>query len=254
MINNNKGQTIQAVEISSKIVGFIEEYGAVGPTELSQHLEMPKSTAFIYLKTLHECGYLTKSNGQYRLALRFLEMGARARRDFDVYNVAKEEINQLADATGEVANLGVEEEGYRVLLYKSEGGEAVYDDAIVGDHTYLHWVSLGKAMLSRMSESRIDDVVDRHGLPGATEHTIVDRESLDEELTRIADRGYALEDEEHWENIRAVAVPIVLESAVHGAISVSGPKTRFDEDRIMEIVDQLHETKNVIELRLEHYQ
>jgi DNA-binding IclR family transcriptional regulator len=105
-----------------------------------------------------------------------------------------------------------------------------------------------------MSDSHIDEIVDIHGLPQATENTIIEREALKKELDRIADRGYALEDEEHWENIRAVAVPIIFDSAVQGAISITGPTTRFDESRIEELVDMLHRTKNIIELRLEHYQ
>lgn len=253
MGSDGEGQTLQAIMRASNIIGYIEENGGIGATELSENIDIPKSTAFIYLKTLHECGYLTNSNGQYRLSLKFLEKGARARRELDIYNVAKSEIDQLAENTGEVANLGVMQGGLRVLIYKSEGSEAVYDDALTGNHTYPHWVSLGKAMLSCMSDSHVDEIVDMHGLPQATENTIIEREALKEELDRIADRGYALEDEEHWEKIRAVAVPIIFDSAVQGAISITGPTTRFDENRIEELVDMLYQTKNIIELRLEHY-
>lgn len=254
MDNNSEGQTIQAVENASNIIDYLAEHGAVGAAELGESMDIPQSTAFIYLKSLYECGYLTKTNGEYRLALRFLERGARVRREYDIYNIGKEEIDKLGETTGEVANLGVEEEGLRVLMYSSEGSDAVYDDSITGNHTHMHLVSLGKAILSAMTEDRVTEIINRYGLPQATQHTITDREELWTEIERINEQGYAVEDEEHWEDIRAVAVPICLDSTVHGAISVSGPKTRFDEERIGELSDRLYETKNIIELRLEHYQ
>ncbi|MFC4987789.1 helix-turn-helix domain-containing protein [Saliphagus infecundisoli] len=49
------------------IVGRLAEEGWTTPTELADALEMPTSTAHIYLKTMAEAGYLATADGGYRL-------------------------------------------------------------------------------------------------------------------------------------------------------------------------------------------
>lgn len=141
-----------------------------------------------------------------------------------------------------------------MLLYKTEGRDAIYDNANTGEFTNMHWTSLGKALLAHQSEDRIEEIIDRYGLPQATEKTLTTPEALHAELQEIREQGYAIEDEEHWENIRAIAVPTFQDNEIAGAISVSGPKTRFSDDRLQEeLLDCLQNKANVIELKLEHY-
>ncbi|MCU4744673.1 IclR family transcriptional regulator [Natronoglomus mannanivorans] len=253
-MTENADDSLKSVAKAFKIVGYIQETGRVTPTQLASDFDLPTSTAHIYLKTMEEAGYLTASAGQYRLSLRFLSHGVNTRRQFDIYEVAIAEIDRLADATGEVANLGVEEDGKRVLLYKREGEEGVYDKAPTGEFTHMHWTSLGKAILAHLPPDRVDEIVDQHGLPSATDRTITDRETLASELESIRSRGYALEDEERRTNIRAVAVPVFANETVVGSISLSGPVSRFTDARIEnELVEELQDKANVIELHLRHY-
>lgn len=255
MVPDDTGQTLQGVGRAFKIVGFLARSGPSTVTDVAGEFDIPTSTAHIHLKTMHEAGYLHRSSdATYRLSLRFLEHGTVVRRRFEIYGVAHQEVRSIANETGEVASLGVEEGGKRVLLYKSEGGDAVYDDAVTGEFTHLHWVSLGKAILAHLPEERVEEIVEKHGLPGATEHTITDADELYSELEQVREEGYAVEDEEHRENIRAVSVPIRREGEPFGAIAVSGPKSRFDDARIKEdLVETLRDRANVIELRLKHY-
>lgn len=248
------GQTLQSVELACEIVGHLSGTGGTSVTDLARELDLPKSTAHVYLKTLCEAGYLHREAGSYRVSLRMLEDGAAVRRQFDVYDVAQPMVKRVSKETGEVASLGVEEGGERVLLYKSESEDAVYDDAPTGEFTNMHWTSLGKAILAHLPPADVDRVVDRHGLPAATGQTITERAELSNELERVRDRGYAVEDEEHRKNIRAVAVPIHRGERVVGALSVSGPKTRFGDERIEgELLDALRDAVSVVELKLEHY-
>lgn len=254
MAKQHAGDTLQGVERAFKIVNYLKENGPTTVSELKTAMDLPKSTAYIHLKTLYETGYVYKEDHNYRLSLHFLEHGAAVRQQFDVYDIAKPEINELAKETGEVANLGVEEDGQRVLVYINEGGNAIYDNAQTGEFTNMHWTSLGKAILAYSPRKQIDKVIDNHGLPAATKHTIEDRSDLYQELNTIRDRGYALEDEEHRANIRAVAVPILQDEHAIAAVSVSGPKTRFSDERIeTELLESLRDKANIIELRLEHY-
>lgn len=246
---------LESVRRAFDILELIDESDGIGVSELAKKADLPKSTAHVYLKTLSETGFVMNDNGTYRLSLRFLEFGGRVRQKHSLFHAAKEEIEDLSERTGEVASLGVEEDGQRVLLYKSEGENAVYDKTQTGERTNLHWTALGKAILAFLPTDRINRVIERYGLPELTENTITMRSELFNELETIREQGYSIEDEERRIGMRSVGVPIFSENGdVLGSISLTGPKSRFSDERIeSELVDEIQNAVNVIEIKYEHY-
>ncbi|RKD89175.1 IclR family transcriptional regulator [Halopiger aswanensis] len=246
---------VQAVTNVFEIIEEVGELGSCGVRELATHMDLPKSTVHVYLKTLEEIGYVVKRNGEYRLSFRFLNTGGQVRHNNRHYQAGRNEVDELARTTGEVATMGCEERGYRVMLYRTEPTGAIFNNAPTGEYTRMHWTALGKALLSRKSADEIEDIVDRRGLPQATEHTIVDRDALREEIESIRSRGYAVENEERVAGVKSVAVPIETDDETPDvAISVAGPKHDFDENRIQEeLLPALRNTANVIELKTKHY-
>lgn len=237
------------------ILGLIDENDGIGVSELAEKEDLPKSTAHVYLKTLAETGFVMNDDGAYRLSLRFLEFGGRVRQKQNLFQAAKEEIEALSERTGEVASLGVEENGQRVLLYISEGEDAVYDKTQTGERTNLHWTALGKAILAFLPTDRVDSIVERHGLPERTENTITTQDELSDELEAIREKGYSIEDEERRTGMRSIGVPILSEDdAVLGSISLTGPKSKFSDDRIeSELVAEIENAVNVVEIKYKHY-
>ncbi|MFW6385450.1 MAG: IclR family transcriptional regulator [Halodesulfurarchaeum sp.] len=248
---------VKTVHKTFTIVEYLHERTRGTVSEIATELDIPASTVTTHLRTLDDLGYVVRADdGAYRLSLRFLEMGGRTRNDHDVYRAGYSQIDKLSRETGEVATMGIEERGKRVLLYRTEPVEGISDNAPVGEHTNMHWTALGKALFSQMSEDEIVSIVDRYGLPAATENTITDRQELLAEVETVRERGYSVEDEERVEGIRSVAAPIRNLGPENGpaAISVAGPKHRFSDDRIeTELVGTLQDVENVIELQCKHY-
>lgn len=244
---------IKGVENAFNIIRSIQDQERCGVSDLAGYLDIPKSTAHIYLKTLQELGYVVKEDGEYRLSLRFLELGGKVRHNRQIYLVARSEIDKLSQMTGEVGTIGYEENGMRVLVYRSESGEGVSDNAPVGEFTQMHWTALGKVLLSQRSNDEIQNIATRFGLPAATENTITDVEDLIEEVTTIRSQGYSIEDEERINGVKSVAVPI-MDDKNKSAISIAGPKYRFSDERIEdELLPALQNTANVVELQYKHY-
>lgn len=254
--DSESSKHIGSVVTAFEIIQVLKEAGGLTVEQLIERLDIPQSTAYIHIRTLRDCGYVVKDDSKYRLSLRFLECGGRTQQDLRIFRVSRAHIDELARDTQEIANLGVEENGQRVLLYKSEPPEGIYDNPPVGEYTHMHWTSLGKALLAHLPRSRVEEIVDTYGLPSVTEHTITDRETLFDELSQIRDQGYAIEKEDKQMGIKAVAVPILngeQEDPV-GAVSLSGPKSRFTDERIhSELLEQIRNTTNVIELAYRHY-
>ncbi|WP_313691831.1 IclR family transcriptional regulator [Halorarum halobium] len=244
------GKRVNAVQRSFAVLDVVRRSGTVRISDVAEELGIPTSTAHVHLKTLESVGYVVQDTDGYRQSLRFLRDGIVVRDRLNVYSISKPELDELAAKTGEVANLGVEEDGKRVILYQSEGSEAVYDNAPTGEYTNMHWTALGKAILAARSDDYVTEYVEAYGLPDKTENTITDRDQFREELETAQERGYTFEDEERREGIRSIAVPITVEDSAVGAISLSGPRERFDDRRIRdELLPELRDTSNVIEVK-----
>ena len=242
---------VKSVEAMFTIVEALKELDGAGVTELSDHLELPKSTIHNYLATLEQEEYVAKEGTTYRVGLRFLDLGAYARDQVELFEVAKPELEQLASETGELTNLLVEEHGKGSYLYRTRGEMAVQVKGHVGTRAPLHGTGLGKAILAYLPEERVESIVDYHGLPASTPDTITEVDELFAELDRIRDRGFAFDDEERLRGLRCVAAPVLANGDVIGAISVSGPTNRLRDTRFREELPQkLLEVQNVIELNV----
>lgn len=248
----NGGRRIKSVDQAFTIIDYVETENGVTLSQIAEELDMAVSTAHIHLSTLTHNGYLIKKEGKYQCSFKFLQKGGRKRDNTPLFQVAKPELDDLQESTGEHTNLMIEEGYHVVQLYKSQGAETIDDDAPVGKYFHPHVTAAGKAILAHQSEEEIDEFVSTEGLPKYTKHTIVDRETLHDELTATREREYSVNREEHYIGVAAVGVAIKSEEGNPiGAITVSGPVGRLGNKRIEdELVPALRTKKNIIELRI----
>lgn len=240
---------VKATQIGFDVVEALRDLDGAGVTEIAAHLDIPTSTAYDHLRTLEQLELIVNEGGSYRVGTRFLEFGGYARQRMKIFGVAKPELRNLAQQTGEHANLMIEEHGRGVFLYKAEGGDALRLDTYNGYRVHLQTTALGKAILAHMPEEQVDEILDRHGLPAVTERTVTEVDELKSELETIRERGYATDLEERVQGVCCVAAPIVRDDSVLGAVSVSGPKSRMKGPRFNEeIPEQVIKTTNIIEV------
>ena len=244
--------TINSVNVNWDIITALKELNQPGITELATELDYAKSTIFNHLHTLQENEVVVKDGEKYRLSARFLGIAEEVKNQVCNYQAIKEELDELADQTEEVAQFGIEEHGKIRYLYKAKGSKGVDAASSIGGQLPLHSTALGKVILAHLSDERVDEIIENQGLSEKTEHTITDRTSLDEEMEIIRERGYALDREESTIGLKCVSVPVMDNDEILGALSVSGPSSRFSETRIEEeILDLLQNASNVIELDLQ---
>ena len=245
---------VKSVGTAFQIIEELRDRESATVAEITSELDLSKSAVYKHLQTLESHRYVVKEGGVYRLGLRFLNLGHSVLKKQELYEVVKPELDSLAEETGETANLLVEERGRGVFLYRADGDQAVNLDTFVGKEVYLQTTALGKALMAHLPPSYIAKIIEEHGLPQVTEKTITDRGELNAELEEIRDQGYAFDDEERLKGLRCVAVPILeSEGSAVRAISVSGPKSRMSKQRChKELPKLLKNTKNIIELNIEH--
>ena len=219
---------IGATERSFRIVELLRERGSASLAEIATEVDASKSTVHNHLATLTRLGYVTKSDGEYALGLKFLDLGDHARKRHTLYHEARGELDELVDAVGERGQVMVEENGRGVYVYQVKTDRAIQTDSHVGTTVKLHTTAVGKSYLAFCSAADRERILDGE-LNAETAYSITERDALLDELERIRERGYAFNDEEKVAGMRAVGAPILsADDTVLGALSVSGPTTRMN--------------------------
>jgi len=243
-------RTIDSVQLSCNIIDILQEREEAGITELAEELDQSKSSIHAHVSTLANEKYVVERDGLYSLSLRYIDLAEHVKNQVGKFDVIKAEIDDLADATNEVAQFGTLEYGDLVYLYKARGEAAVETMSTIGSRETLHSTALGKAILSEMDESSVRELLGPGPLQAKTENTITDVDELIDELEVIAESGYAIDDEENILGLRCVSTPVVLdEGSVLGSISVSGPSSRMTTERIDdELEETLTRAANVVQI------
>ncbi len=248
-----QGTSVNSVHRAFDVIEGLRELDEAGVTELARHVDLPASTVHNYLATLIERRYVIQAGNQYRLANRFSHLGDYVRQRESLYRVGQRHVRALADRTGETANLMIEEYGMGIYVMSVPGDEGLRNYSYIRRREHLHSTAAGKAILLAKEDADVESIIEVHGLPAETEHTITDSETLMDELARARERGYTLNDEENTLGIRAVGAPVTKSEGSVGAISLSGPVSHVtDTDFEEEYPDLVIDTARSIELELLH--
>ena len=243
--------TVGATETSFTIIELLRDNEGATVTELTEKLERSQSTVHNHLKTLNRLGYVDKKGNTYYLGLKFLDLGDIARDRWNLYQAAKQELDELVSDIGEHGQVMVEEMDRGVYIYQAKTERAVQTDSHIGTPVDLHATAVGKAYLAHLSEERRSDLLDRLELSERTPSTYTDRDELKDELNTIREQGFAFNDEERFVGMRAVGAPVIgPEDKVLAALSVSGPVTRMSGERYREeIPEKIMQAAHIIGIR-----
>lgn len=248
------GKTIKTLETALDIVEYIADNGGARTAEIADAIGKSKSTVHYHLSTLQQRRFLVEEDGEYRVGYHSLNIAGKTLAEKEFYHVAKREVESLAAETGETTQIIAEEHGKGVYLHQSRGPRAVQTDSHIGTERYLHCTAFGKVILAHKSKERVEEILDRYGLPKRTENTITSRTELYDELETVRQNGIGFDDEEQIEGIRCVAAPVFArDGEVACVLSLSSPTKRMDETRFREeIPDLVSQSAKIIEIDSRH--
>ena len=104
---------------------------------------------------------------------------------------------------------------------------SVSNQSVLGMTAPLVCTGIGKAILAYMPEEQIDELLSKP-IEKFTDNTITDPDKLREELKKIRNNGYSVDNMEHEYGVKCVAVPVLNHlGQVQGAVSITGPSLRF---------------------------
>ncbi|MFO8166204.1 MAG: IclR family transcriptional regulator [Thermodesulfobacteriota bacterium] len=240
MVNNNmKRYGAPSVKKAFEILGVLStSKKGLGVSEIARGLNMAKSTVHGMTSALEEMGAVMRDpqTKRYRLGFTLFELGRLAYSQIDLKALARPIMEELMEKTQASVFLGTSSWDHVTVLDIVESRQDLKITAPIGTTIPLFAGAVGKVFLGSMEEEQTEKIIRSKGLTRFTEHTIVDPELYSQELRRVREMGYAVDDEEYILGVRAVASPIVGLCQLMSAIWVVGFKASLDEKKMKTLI------------------
>jgi DNA-binding IclR family transcriptional regulator len=193
---------------------------------------MNACTAMRFLASLSAGGYVRQDpeTQKYTLTAKLCSLGQAVRESLNLEALALPYLRSLSAHFDESSCLAVEEEMEVAYVQTVRNPSSVLRTTKrIGNLAPMHCTGVGKLLLLNKDPSAIDGLIAVKKLTAFTPKTITTRERLMEELSRIRQRGYAVDDEECEPGVKCVAVPIYdCTNRIAAALSLTGPVQRMN--------------------------
>ncbi len=206
-------------------------------SRIAEQVAIPKSTVHRLLATLEKKRFVQRdaATGTYRLGIRLLQMAYLTLERNDLRRLAAPFLHHLSEQYQETVHLSVLDEPDVVFLDVIESPQRVKLAAAVGQRLPAFATASGKAMLAYMPTETVQRILAR-GMPQYTQRTLCSPEGFFEDMHRVRERGFAIDEQEFESGISAVAAPILdLSDRPIASVAVAGPAYRLTRERMLEI-------------------
>lgn len=227
--------TIKSLDRAMEVFEFLSESQGKALSTLASDLGQSPATIYRILVTLEGRGMVEFDQAEqvWHIGSRAFVIGARFLKRTSLVDSARPIMRHLMAATGETANLGIEQNGHVLFVSQVETHATIRAFFPPGTLSRLHASGIGKALMAQMDTPRIDKLLSQAPMEQFTAHTLTNRDALLADLDKTRTRGYAIDGEERNLGMQCIAAPVF---DIHGeaiaGISVSGPTSRVGADQI----------------------
>lgn len=206
-------------------------------TELSEELNLPKSTVTRLLANLEVRGFVDQDAlRRYRIGMRLFTIGGRALANSNLRISARPYLEDLSQRVGESAYLGVLDMDHVLYVDRIESPQPVKALSPIGSHRPINATAMGKVLLAFMEREKAVGLLERTGFASRTPKTVDSPDEFLRQLDAVRQSGFAIDVGEWDEGLTCLGAPVRARSGeVVAAIGVSGPSWRLSGDRYGEV-------------------
>jgi DNA-binding IclR family transcriptional regulator len=225
---------------------------ALTPTEINALLGWPKQSVHRLCNTLIDEGFLEKRGRRLFPRQRLLRLFSRLA-DHGLPLLARHQImERIAAETEETVNFVRPDLKGMIYIDRIETNWPFRIQLPIGTHVPFHCTASGKTYLASLPDPERRQILKSLNLNRFTKHTHIEIASLEAELQQIRADGFALDREEFYENMVAVAVPVNdNQGQLMAVLAVHGPIPRFTLKDAQSRISLLQEAAQKISLTLQ---
>jgi DNA-binding IclR family transcriptional regulator len=203
-------------------------------SEIASLAGLDKPAAQRCVHTLVQTGYIEKDaqSGRFSLGKKVLDLGFNFLRGHPLVQRATPVLLQLRRDCGERTNLSLYDETTLVYVVRLHGKrEYPQHSTLIGRRMPTHCSAGGRAMLSRLSDAEIRDVLARSVIRPMTQRTLTDPEAIFGRIVEAREKGYGFVDGESAPGELIVAAPVVdAQGRPAAAVHIAGSANKWQAD------------------------
>ena len=229
---------VQSVLRAVRLLDIISRNLQISLSELTRKSGLKKTTVSRICSTLKAAGIIDQSpqDKRYFLTIWSVEMGSRVLNSLDVRRLGRPIIEEFVAKEGVSILVAVLDRGDVIYVDKLTASEAFRITMTVGERAPAYCSASGKAMLGFLDPALCHEILLESSLKPITDYTITDIKTMEDDLAKTRERGYALDREERIKGVWSVAAPILGPNGkVMASIAVPRMKvamTHADMDRL----------------------
>jgi DNA-binding IclR family transcriptional regulator len=207
---------------------FAQEKRELSNSELARLLDLADSSCLDLVYTLHQLGYLEKSERmrRYYPTTKLMNIAEKIAAEDPILHGTQDALDYLAERTGETAYVGHMDGAAVKVVALKEGRYMLRHVLTVGQRVALHASAMGKALLGTLALEEAANLLKIRPLRKLTDATMIDPTQVLQEVEQGRRRGWYATRSEGEPGADALAVSGML-GRVPIAISISGPSDRF---------------------------
>lgn len=212
------------------LASFAPSRPLMGISELAQLLDMNSATVHRYVRTLEHLGYLAQDRAtrRYRLAARVVDLGMATINSMALREIAAPALKELSASARQTVSLAVLDDLEIVYVDRVLAPMSLNFNLSVGSRLPAYCTSMGKALLAHLPADELTSRLRRVEFPRRGPNAIMSRRALLQELERVRELGYAVNNEEIDYGLRSIAAPISSSAGTAvAAINLAVHASRF---------------------------
>jgi IclR family KDG regulon transcriptional repressor len=223
----------------------------MGISDMSNALGYHKSTVFNMVHTLVDLGVLENgSDGKFRFGPQLYSLGKAAGGGSELVSTIRPYLEEIGEKTRLSAFLGICSGNRAIIMDKVDSPTDIKVSSEAGMAIPLFAGAGGKVLLSQLSDTELDNFLSENKLEKFTSVSCASKKKYKEMIKRTQREGFALDDEEYIEGVRAFAVPLHLHREnLKAAIWVVGLKSQIKDGALPAFKTMLKDIANRIETR-----
>lgn len=236
-------ETKNPIQVSDRLFGALEllaANGSMGLMEISNSLNLNKSTTHRILNSLVYLGYVRQNsrNEKYELSMKIVQLSNQFLEKQDLMQTVRPYLRKLMELTKET-----------VHFVEREGNEVVYIDKVesfansiqmisrIGSRLPMYCSGVGKAIAAELSQDEVAQIWKSSHIVQKTAKTITNYQEFLDILKEVRKRGYAFDREENETGVMCIAASLKdYRKEARYAFSISAPVSRMQEERIETLV------------------
>jgi len=223
-----------------KIIEILSSFGPLSIEDIYKKTNISRSSIYRILNILQDLSYAYKYRNQaedlWKVDLRILNIFNNVLSKVDIRNEIKDILENLADDTKEIVELGILHNEKILFLDVIDKYKGLINVPGIGALVDINCCVAGICIVAYLDEEQLNSTISKMDFIQHTKYTLSNEDQIREELIKVKEKGYALDDQWYAIGHRCIGSPIFdYTGKVVASVNIAGHISSITDDKVDEL-------------------